>query len=260
MSKYYITNGDNYITISADSTLIIGGPITQAKRFKYENAQTTLLEIQRNNQGYCMQKYYSSKSHKNYVITNATRFIGYDNTIVKKISGARVFKTVTNAYTYIESHEDLKTKLGKCIIINDNYETVDLSGKAKLSKENLAKINAYCEKTPREQLPKTTKYQIFERDGGICQICGRPLTINEFTVDHVIPLGRNGINNISNYRCVCRKCNEWKADNLDEEKIRMIENVGTNYLYNHPNSDMADKMFRATILGMIKNVELVNIN
>lgn len=254
MSKFYITNGDGYLAISADATPIVGSPVTQARRFKYEEAQSTLLDILRTHQGYCMQKYYSSASRKNYVITNATRFIGGNGVIVKKIGGAKTFKSAAEADGYIQSHGDLIKQLGKCVIINENYETVDLSGKAKLSSENLAKINSQKEKTPRLPIPKSIKYQVFERDGGICQICGRPLTINEFTVDHVVPLGRSGVDDISNYRCVCKRCNEWKADSLDEEKVRMIEDVGANYLYNHPDSDMADKMFRAMVLGMIKDI------
>ena len=251
MDKYYITNGDQYVANTGNGSLLIGGPISQAKRFRIEGAENTLKYLTPKYPEYCIQKYYSSSSNKNYVLTNANKFVGDNNTIVNQAQKARTFKTAADADGYIRSRSDILVNLGKPIIVNQNYETVDIFGHKKLCRNNFIKVNTEVEKTPRVGLPKDIRYQIFERDKGICQICGKPLTIDKFTIDHIVPLQRGGLNKLSNYRCVCERCNKWKSDSLDEELINMMEDVGTNYLYKNPMSDTARKVMRSIIRGCI---------
>lgn len=250
MNKYYITNGDQYLTITNDHTLLIGGPIAQAKRFKSDSAKNTLSCLVDKHPEYCIQKYFSSATNKNYVITNATKFVGNNNTIVQEANKARVFKTAADADGYIRSKSELMIQLGNPIIINENYETVNIFGKKKLCKINYVKVNV-AQKTPRKTLPKDIRLQVYDRDNGICQICGKPLSVDEFTVDHIVPLQRGGMNELSNYRCLCKRCNKWKSDSLDAELINMMENIGTNYLFKNPMSDTAKKMIRAMARGSI---------
>lgn len=250
MGRYYITNGEGYLTCSNDSSIIIGGPISQAKRFKEENAIATIKSL--NSDKWCVQKYFSSNSGKNYIITNATKFVGDNNIITNTINKARPFKTAADADGYIRCHGDLLLSMGKTIIINDQYETVDIFGKKILSKTNLKKINT-CDssKKKRKSLHQDMRLLIYKRDNGICQICGKPLDVDNFTIDHIVPLNRGGVNNINNYRCVCSRCNEWKSDSLDEELTTMLEDVGSNYIYKHPRSDMATKFIRMIVRGVI---------
>ena len=255
MAKYYITNGDKYLSVDQDK-IIMGVPVSQAKRFRYENAYNTLPSITAHHDGWCVQKYFDTSSHKNYVITNASKFVGDNDTVVPNIGKARTFKTAADADGYIRAHGDLLLKMGADPLIIDNeFNTVDIFGKKIISVTSLKKIsidrNAEVVKVKREVLDKDTRLAVYKKDNGICQICGKPLDVEHFTVDHIIPLDRGGLNDISNYRCACSRCNKWKANSLDSELVTMLEDVGGNYLYKHPDSEMMSKFARMMVRGVI---------
>jgi 5-methylcytosine-specific restriction endonuclease McrA len=63
---------------------------------------------------------------------------------------------------------------------------------------------------------------IFDRDGGVCQLCGRRTrfggnTVSPFDrviaghVDHIFPRSRGGQNNPENLRVLCITCNAQKG-------------------------------------------------
>ena len=64
-----------------------------------------------------------------------------------------------------------------------------------------------------------TKAEIIKRDGLICYLCQKVLTIKQATVDHFIPLSKGGFHCPSNARIACLKCNRDKSD-----KVLEIEN------------------------------------
>lgn len=59
--------------------------------------------------------------------------------------------------------------------------------------------------------------------GWRCQICGRKLTRDTVTIDHIVPLARHGRNNIENLQPLCRSCNSRKGTrsmkNLPERSL-----------------------------------------
>lgn len=69
---------------------------------------------------------------------------------------------------------------------------------------------------------------LYERDGGVCYICGKPCdwedkeTIdgtvicgNSYpSIDHVVPLARGGLHEWSNVKLAHRHCNSVKSDNI----------------------------------------------
>jgi hypothetical protein len=65
---------------------------------------------------------------------------------------------------------------------------------------------------PNDRLPLTKK-NVFLRDRGICQWCGKKLTMGTMTVDHVFPTSRNGSNTWRNVVASCLPCNNAK-DNM----------------------------------------------
>ena len=56
-----------------------------------------------------------------------------------------------------------------------------------------------------------TRAEVFERDGGICQLCSTPLDPTNWHEDHVIPLSRGGSDLISNCQATCPPCNLSKG-------------------------------------------------
>lgn len=253
--KYFIANGDQYLTSVGEGTLVVGGPITQAKRFNQESAYSVLSSLTVDHPGWAVQRLFSSRSKKNYVITNANKFVGANGTIVEDISKARSFKTAADADGYLRSHGELLLKMGDTVIINEEYEPVDIWGRKRLSNPCLRKINIVDRggSTPRVSLSKELKGMVFEQSNGYCAICGKPLTPESYTVDHIVPLSRGGTNEMSNFRCVCKRCNEWKGDSLDGEMVTMLSQVGGYYMYNNPYSDATMRMMRMMLRGVLKN-------
>lgn len=60
---------------------------------------------------------------------------------------------------------------------------------------------------------RAIKSQLINRDGSKCNICGKVLTLNQLTIDHIIPLTSGGSWKLSNLQLSCMNCNQTKADN-----------------------------------------------
>ncbi len=55
------------------------------------------------------------------------------------------------------------------------------------------------------------KREIFLRDKGTCQSCGKAVSLREYEVDHIIPYSKGGPTTIENGQCLCRACNRRKG-------------------------------------------------
>lgn len=64
-----------------------------------------------------------------------------------------------------------------------------------------------------------TLQKVYERDNGICKICGNPVNMNvdpldnEYgSIDHIIPLSKGGTHQWKNVQLAHRICNSIKKD------------------------------------------------
>lgn len=72
-------------------------------------------------------------------------------------------------------------------------------------------------RTKRGSIPPEMRKAIYARDSGTCQFCGAYGEGVELTIDHLVPVAKGGLDDITNYVTACRDCNEKKADkSLDE--------------------------------------------
>lgn len=90
------------------------------------------------------------------------------------------------------------------------------------------KTARYRKKTARRQgvaKPSNIHYvEIFERDNGICWLCGEPVDSNlprvsrmGGTIDHIVPISRGGSDVLDNCRLAHWICNNRKSNKLVEE-------------------------------------------
>lgn len=72
----------------------------------------------------------------------------------------------------------------------------------------------YVSEIKRTGISKKSRFEVFKRDGFICQYCGShpPAVILE--LDHIDPVANGGKNNIDNLITACFDCNRGKSANL----------------------------------------------
>jgi len=69
----------------------------------------------------------------------------------------------------------------------------------------------------RVALPEWVRHAVFYRDRGLCSVCARDLSgiVNiwaEDQYDHIVPLAKGGLNDVTNIQLLCGDCNRRKSD------------------------------------------------
>ena len=253
--KYYITNGDKYI--GGRSALIneIKGTSAGVFRFKLSEAEKFLDTNFKNNPNWVIQKVFSSGSGKRYVITNATGYVSKSSSRVctNKFEYAREFKSAADAEAFIRSHSELRQYFPDPIIVDDELNTYERSAHKEFTPEQLKTIGIINErKDKRIQFDAKLRQDVYERSGHHCELCGREIGVNEFTVDHIIPLARGGTNDMNNLRCLCHECNTMKGRLLDSEMNRTMTKLVAKNLTLYPYSDDVTMIIRSIVRARIK--------
>ena len=52
--------------------------------------------------------------------------------------------------------------------------------------------------------------EVYARDDFTCQYCNRRLEKGQRSIDHLVPVSRGGLDEITNYITACRSCNSRK--------------------------------------------------
>jgi len=76
----------------------------------------------------------------------------------------------------------------------------------KSKRQSRQKVIKYIGKV--ENLESFKVKEIFERDNYTCLKCGKK---EDLTIDHIIPLSKNGTNGNSNLQTLCMGCNQKKG-------------------------------------------------
>jgi 5-methylcytosine-specific restriction endonuclease McrA len=58
---------------------------------------------------------------------------------------------------------------------------------------------------------------VYQRDNGTCQYCGKKVTTREFTYEHVIPRSKGGASTWENIVVACVPCNQKKGGRTPQE-------------------------------------------
>lgn len=71
----------------------------------------------------------------------------------------------------------------------------------------------------RKHLSKEERLKIYHMHDGCCAYCGKKLELKDMQVDHIVPVYKDGANDIENYLPACRACNFYKGA-MSVEKFR----------------------------------------
>lgn len=63
----------------------------------------------------------------------------------------------------------------------------------------------------RRKLIKEERQYLLNKYNQKCAYCGCDLNYESLTVDHIIPLHKNGTDDIENMNPACRSCNHYKS-------------------------------------------------
>lgn len=66
-------------------------------------------------------------------------------------------------------------------------------------------------RSTRKAISKTTRFEVFKRDGFKCQYCGAHPPAVVLQVDHIIAVAAGGASHIDNYVTACQPCNLGKG-------------------------------------------------
>ena len=85
------------------------------------------------------------------------------------------------------------------------------------------KFPSFEHKTSRLKKPARRLQLLIDRDGETCFYCQKFLTLEDMTIEHLIPRSAGGLNHASNMAISCRLCNS-KAGHLSVfQKIKIRE-------------------------------------
>lgn len=260
--KYYITNGNKVIgSVNGKAYAAASGSIDLAHRFKYSDAVNFIKQKMPGDLSWGIQKFFSAKSGKNYIITNAINFAADKGTITNTFAKAKSFRSIADADAYVRSHRELVKSFGECYIINERMEVANTGERKKFTDEQLD-VLGMKRSAPRITLSKDKRVSIYDKSKHFCSLCGKPLTYGEMTVDHIVPLSRGGENKEDNLRCVCEECNKLKGNRMDSEMYTGLMKICSIAAYNNPDNDIWNMLIRSKVRGTINkynNKQVLNL-
>ena len=146
------------------------------------------------------------------VVTNGFFYIAEsDNGSIEKVeeeSKARQFASVSKAIQFIKGGGN-KTR---------HYHVYD------------TETNKICWKSQRRRKhysPEVRK-MIYDKADGRCALCGRKITLSDMTIDHIVPLNKNGEDSINNLQSTCLACNRFKANIRPDD---FMDRITTIFIY-----------------------------
>ena len=158
---------------------------------------------------------------------------GIDKTL--DITQVTIFTSISDIEKYKQkAHSKLKS-----------YKAFSLDNNEPINIQPVKKIK-------RKTFDKTTRKSIYNNSGCRCQICGRLITYDDFTIDHIIPLAKGGTNNMSNLQSSCVRCNSIKADVLPDDFNSLIEQIILYRMNNHYNKSFAKSIIKIYLKNIFK--------
>lgn len=250
--KYFIGSCINFIV--GRGQLVSNG--SSATHYKMSDA----LKVIGNRKDLQVYKIRKTSKGRDYVIGHKISYVGNDNNIVDTIEAAKKFDSQESAAEYAANCSSLINELNMPQIYDTEYnrkcfvETVGSDGNS-LQEESLS-VNKELESVPtvRRNISPSKRARIFSRDGKICAICGKPLNIDDFTVDHIKPLSKGGTYNDDNLRAAHERCNKMKDNMMDNEFFELTNDIASYQFINNFDYNSMLAMARGMVRGAISQM------
>lgn len=72
------------------------------------------------------------------------------------------------------------------------------------------------------QQRKSKKLQLSNTYGCYCWWCDQKLSLNQLTIDHLVPRSRGGSNSLENLRLTCFPCNNKRGNSLYPPSSKLV--------------------------------------
>lgn len=170
--------------------------------------------------------YYLLLFRNSYIENGFAELCMGKRTMREKVKGVRSEKVNFQHITVVLKSLELKG----CIKIGDTtrlgtFYTVILPHDIPSIKAKINEIGRATSEVEENYFEDPAKREmIFERDQWICQYCGEKVNENNLTLDHYIPVSKNGKNTADNLKTCCLVCNSLKSGKTFEEAAPLILN------------------------------------
>lgn len=249
--KYYVTNGIDYLLKSDTGQNLITQNIEEATRFKETSAINYLhSSLKSSDWGYRRVEKVAPKN-KTFVITTGYKYLSNTGDVVLNINQAKAFNSIADVETFVQKHNPFS----KTYIIDENFKFVAEVKIKGFTEEQLQTLGVNTErKHKRVKTSQTTRDLVYEQGNGICALCGRPISKERFTIDHILPLNRGGSNELSNLQISCEFCNKLKGDSKNEEYVKGATTILAHKVEEKYNKEIAYPLIRSFVRGMISEM------
>lgn len=96
----------------------------------------------------------------------------------------------------------------------DNHREAELERDRKRAQEKSVKRRAL---ESRQFVEYIDRWSVYSEEKGLCGICGDPVEVDAFHLDHIVPLSRGGLHERANVHVAHPVCNLSKGAKLLEE-------------------------------------------
>lgn len=143
-----------------------------------------------------------------YVLTNGRHYIKMSDT-------GKMVKTssIDDAKIYLDTHK-AKEKLERFPGKTKGYYIFDVDSGTRYRVSN-----------GRIHFPPEVRKLIYNTADGRCVLCGRKISYDSMTLDHINPLSMGGIDSVENLQCTCKACNQFKGSVLPDDFLERIEEI-----------------------------------
>ena len=173
------------------------------------------------------------------VITNGTYYIYLnENRGCKKTEDRSKATVFTNVDEAVKCIKNAPAKTRSYYVYDTETKVKVFYGKCKKGKN-------------RKHYSTTTRKMLYNKYHGVCQLCGKKLTIKDMTLDHIVPLACGGIDNVSNIQIACQQCNWIKADSLPEDFADRISSIFMYQMEKKRKDNLMWKIARTMINGIM---------